>query len=108
MKKLLAIGLLALVFAACGGDDSTSTASGDAPTTTTTLEANPSYDVGSSTTAAAAPASTDATLAVADGHLVGPDGHTVYLFEKDTGTTSACTGGCAGAWPGVTATGTPT
>lgn len=27
-------------------------------------------------------------------YLVGPNGHTLYLFEKDQGTTTACTGGC--------------
>jgi predicted lipoprotein with Yx(FWY)xxD motif len=40
--------------------------------------------------------------------LVGPNGHTLYLFEKDTGTTSACTGGCAPAWPALTASTAPT
>jgi predicted lipoprotein with Yx(FWY)xxD motif len=34
-------------------------------------------------------------------HLVGPDGHSLYLFEKDTGTTTACTGACATAWPAL-------
>jgi predicted lipoprotein with Yx(FWY)xxD motif len=32
----------------------------------------------------------------------------VYLWVKDTGDASACTGACAGAWPPVTATGTVT
>jgi predicted lipoprotein with Yx(FWY)xxD motif len=40
--------------------------------------------------------------------LVGANGHTLYLFEKDTGTTSACTGGCAATWPALVGTGTPT
>jgi predicted lipoprotein with Yx(FWY)xxD motif len=40
--------------------------------------------------------------------LVGPNGHSLYLFDKDTATTSACTGGCADIWPGLKATGTPT
>lgn len=32
--------------------------------------------------------------------LVGPDGYTLYLFDNDTrGESSACTGGCAAAWP---------
>jgi predicted lipoprotein with Yx(FWY)xxD motif len=33
--------------------------------------------------------------------LVGPDGHTVYLFEKDTGSSSTCADACASAWPPV-------
>ena len=40
--------------------------------------------------------------------LVDGSGRTVYLFEKDTGTTSACTGGCAAVWPAVPADGTVT
>lgn len=39
--------------------------------------------------------------------LVGPDGRTVYLFEKDTGTKSTCDGACAKAWPPVTSSGSP-
>jgi len=39
--------------------------------------------------------------------LVASDGRTVYIFDKDMGTTSACTGGCASAWPAVVAAGTP-
>jgi predicted lipoprotein with Yx(FWY)xxD motif len=34
-------------------------------------------------------------------------GRTVYLFQKDSGTTSACTGACASAWPPVRASGKP-
>jgi predicted lipoprotein with Yx(FWY)xxD motif len=39
--------------------------------------------------------------------LVDGQGRTLYLFEKDNGTTSACTGACASVWPAATATGTP-
>lgn len=39
--------------------------------------------------------------------LVGGTGRTLYLFEKDTGGKSACTGACATAWPPLTTTGTP-
>jgi predicted lipoprotein with Yx(FWY)xxD motif len=42
--------------------------------------------------------------------LTDANGMTLYTFGKDTAgaTTSACTGGCATAWPPLTATGTPT
>ncbi len=36
--------------------------------------------------------------------LVDGTGKTLYLFEKDSGTTSACTGGCARVWPILSAT----
>ena len=39
--------------------------------------------------------------------LVGANGRTLYLFEKDTGGMSSCTGGCAAAWPPFTTTGKP-
>lgn len=39
--------------------------------------------------------------------LTGPNGHTVYLFEKDKGGKSACYGKCAKVWSPLTTTGTP-
>jgi len=39
--------------------------------------------------------------------LVDGRGHSLYLFKKDSGTKSACTGGCAGAWPPLRASGKP-
>ena len=40
--------------------------------------------------------------------LVDSNGRTVYLFKKDNGTKSACSGACADAWPPVRADGKPT
>ena len=40
--------------------------------------------------------------------LVDSQGRTLYLFQKDSGTTSACTGACVTAWPPLTTTGKPT
>ena len=37
--------------------------------------------------------------------LVGGKGMTIYLFEKDKGTMSTCTGACAQFWPPVTTKG---
>jgi predicted lipoprotein with Yx(FWY)xxD motif len=37
--------------------------------------------------------------------LTDGNGRTVYLFEKDKGAASACTGACATIWPPVSATG---
>jgi predicted lipoprotein with Yx(FWY)xxD motif len=34
--------------------------------------------------------------------LVGPTGMTLYMFAPDTKTSSACSGGCATAWPPLT------
>ena len=40
--------------------------------------------------------------------LADAQGHTLYIFTKDSPGTSACADACAKAWPPVTATGTPT
>jgi predicted lipoprotein with Yx(FWY)xxD motif len=40
--------------------------------------------------------------------LVDSHGRTLYLFERDSGTKSSCTGACAVEWPPLRATGKPT
>jgi predicted lipoprotein with Yx(FWY)xxD motif len=40
--------------------------------------------------------------------LVDSRGRTLYLFTKDSGTKSACSGACATAWPPLRASGKPT
>lgn len=39
--------------------------------------------------------------------LVNSQGRTLYLFQKDTGSTSTCTGACAVNWPPLLANGKP-
>jgi predicted lipoprotein with Yx(FWY)xxD motif len=39
--------------------------------------------------------------------LVDSTGQTLYLFEKDKGDKSTCSGACAGAWPPLTTTAKP-
>jgi predicted lipoprotein with Yx(FWY)xxD motif len=39
--------------------------------------------------------------------LVDGKGRTLYLFEADKGTVSACAGACASAWPPLTTSGKP-
>ena len=40
--------------------------------------------------------------------LVDSQGRTLYLFQKDTGPTSTCTGTCATDWPPLRVSGKPT
>ncbi len=91
-----AVPVIALVAAGCsggggyGGDDSTAASappknpSGQAPTLGT--------------------ASEDGLGTI----LVDSQGRTLYLFQKDSGTKSACFGACASAWPPVRDSGKPT
>jgi predicted lipoprotein with Yx(FWY)xxD motif len=71
---------------------------------------------GASASAQAAPAKTPsghaATLDVANNSklgkiLVDSQGRTLYLFQKDSGSTSSCTGACASAWPPLRSSGNP-
>jgi len=40
-------------------------------------------------------------------YLVDGTGRTLYLFKRDTGSASTCSGACAQAWPRLTSTGAP-
>src|SRR4051812_37294113 len=95
---------LTVALGACGSSSSKSSTS-SAPTTA--AGGSPS------SSAPAAAAASGATVSVANSgsvgqYLVGPNGNTLYLFEKDQGTTTACTGACVSNWPGLAASGTPT
>ena len=65
---------------------------------------------GASTSGAASSGSTEITTASASGStfLTDGSGRAVYLWAKDTGDASQCSGACASAWPPVTATGSVT
>jgi predicted lipoprotein with Yx(FWY)xxD motif len=99
---LVAVAVLA---AACGGS-STPTASGGSSSNAPATSAPPT------TTSSAAPttAGTSVTLKTENGTagvwLADQAGRTLYIFTKDTGTTSTCYGACATAWPPLTTTGT--
>ena len=96
------------LLAACGSDNSKTS------TSNTTAAANGSggggaygaYGAGANattpTTAASGPLV--ATKTTAKGSvLVDASGMTLYRFDKDSGTTIACTAACAGTWPPLTA-----
>jgi predicted lipoprotein with Yx(FWY)xxD motif len=98
MRRVPALILVFLGFfiAACSSDSNTTTSSASA--TTTSSASGP----------AAASATVNVTTDAKYGQiLVDSQGRTVYIFDKDMGTTSACTGGCASNWPAVVAAGTP-
>jgi predicted lipoprotein with Yx(FWY)xxD motif len=89
-----AIPLAALVVAGCG-----SSSSGNSKSSASTAPPK---------TTNGAPATVGVATTGLGKTLVDAQGRTLYLFKKDSGTTSACTGACAGAWPPVRANGKPT
>jgi predicted lipoprotein with Yx(FWY)xxD motif len=101
MRTILAIAALALGLAACANNSSSSAGAGGG------LYGGGGTPTGSTTS------SGPATVAVAKvgdlgSVLVNGDGRTLYLFEADTGSTSTCTGECAGIWPALTTSGDAT
>jgi predicted lipoprotein with Yx(FWY)xxD motif len=88
-----AIPLVALVVAGCGGSASSSTGSSASTPPKTTN---------------GAPATVGVASTGLGKTLVDAQGRTLYLFKKDSGTTSACTGACASQWPPLRASGKPT
>jgi predicted lipoprotein with Yx(FWY)xxD motif len=104
MRKLYlfaALAAISLVLAACS-NSSTSTPPAGGGTTTSSSATSPS---GGSTGSA-----TVQTAQIANFGMILTDaqGHALYLYQQDSGTTSACTSVCASTWPPLTVTGRPT
>jgi predicted lipoprotein with Yx(FWY)xxD motif len=102
-RRLLAVPFAAatigLVAAACASSSHT------APSPAANTSTGP-YPTASSPAAQAPTSSAAAALTVARTSLgtilADGQGRTLYLFEKDMGTNSSCSGACAVAWPPAT------
>ncbi len=96
LASAVVIPLTALAVAACGGGGAATAAPAPAPSHTTTTPTR----------------TQTATVRVANSSvgriLVDAPGRTLYLFKADSGTSSACAGACATAWPPLLVTGKPT
>jgi len=90
--------LTALAVASCGGGGSATAV----PNKHTTA-ASPARK-----SAAPRPPTVDVAKTGLGKALVDSRGRTLYLFTKDSGTKSACSGACATAWPPLRAGGKPT
>ena len=120
IRSLLAVGVAALIIGGCGssggygssptnaaangryGNGATATAKASA-TTATARATTASTTTTTGTAPTVALGQTDLGIVLVDGR-----GRTLYAFTKDTeGAPSACTAGCATAWPPVVAE-TPT
>ncbi len=110
MKSLLgptALVALALFAAGCGGGTKTSSSGASSSGAAATP---PGYSGGSSPTSSAATGSA-AKVSVTGSRLgkilVDATGRTLYLFLKDKGTASTCSGPCAAVWPSLVTQGKP-
>ncbi|AUY53204.1 hypothetical protein EH183_34740 [Streptomyces sp. CB01881] len=120
-----AVAIVTLITAACGGcSSSTKTTTGAStppPSASASASASPSASASASASApgtgsaSPSPGATAGATVVAGATvgkftdiLVDSQGKTLYLFEKDTSTTSNCYDACATAWPPVLTTGAPT
>jgi predicted lipoprotein with Yx(FWY)xxD motif len=100
---------VALLVAACasGSSSSSTAAAASSPAAGGSAAASPSASASGSAGGSGATVITTATSS-AGSVLTDGSGRAVYLWVKDTGDASTCTGACAGAWPPVTTTGTVT
>lgn len=101
-RQLLIAGFVgAALLTACGGTSSPGYGSyGSSPSASTSAASSPAGAAQGATVAVAANAQLGQIL-------VDSKGMTLYLFQKDSGTTSACYGACASAWPPLLTSGTP-
>src|SRR5262245_2015666 len=88
LAPALAVPLIAVAISGCGGSNNANAT----PSTTTTKAPAASVNV------------SDTSLGKI---LVDPQSRSLYLFEKDKGPKSTCSGACAVAWPPFTTNGTP-
>ncbi len=94
--------LAAAVLAGCGSSGTSSKPSTSAPATSAPATS------GSTTPATpTVPATVSTTTDPLGTFLTGGNGRTLYLFGKDTGTTSTCAGACAAGWPPLLTKGAP-
>jgi predicted lipoprotein with Yx(FWY)xxD motif len=114
-----AVLVIALTLAACGSSvSSTSTTANKTPATSTTVAPISSTTTSTAISIAAlskvGPATaTGMTVSLAKGaqgiFLIGPNGHTLYIFAKDQGSVSACASAtCISLWPALRSSGSPT
>jgi predicted lipoprotein with Yx(FWY)xxD motif len=110
-RRLLAGAVVSTVLlGACSGGASPTPLAATQPPAATIAPASPSAEA--SAAAASAPASAPAGASAAEvdvattgtlaPYLTGANGKTLYVYAKDTSSTSTCTGGCASAWPPLT------
>lgn len=99
-----AAALAALTISACGGGTATATGGASAPAATPSAAPAVAATPTTQTTPVAGQASLGLAKTGLGQFLVDGTGRTLYLFEADKGSASACYGQCAAVWPPFTST----
>jgi predicted lipoprotein with Yx(FWY)xxD motif len=102
VAAVAAVGLATAV-GACGNSSKSTSSSAAAPAGSAQTAASPN----GASAAKAKGVSVSLRKVKIGTVLTGPNGHTVYLFEKDKGKKSACYGKCAKVWSPLTSSGKP-
>jgi predicted lipoprotein with Yx(FWY)xxD motif len=110
LARILGGTALSVVSFAALGASSFAQASQPNTSTSTTATTAPAANPIAALKSIGRASATGKTVSLAEGaqgiFLIGPNGHTLYIFTKDHGTTSACKKAeCAKLWPALTATG---
>jgi predicted lipoprotein with Yx(FWY)xxD motif len=118
VRHPLAFGALAasvaLIAAGCGGSSSSSTTTAAPAAASGTTQKSSGYApaASTSTSSPSAPSNAASAVLVTTKHsklgtvlAAGPKQMTVYLFEGDKSSGSACSGACTQVWPPVTTSG---
>ena len=112
MRNLMAAAAcaagIALAATACSSSlSSNGTTAAPAASSATAQPNSPTASPSASSSMAATTIGLQSVSGIDGKFLADGQGHALYLFEADKGTTSTCTGACAAAWPPVTASAMP-
>lgn len=114
VRLLVPLAVAAVTATACGGSSggssqaqvATQPSSGTSSSSDSSAVGGYGYPVGGTSTSASTGAATVQTKSGDLGtYLTDASGKTLYLFEKDTGSTSTCSDACAQNWPPLLTTG---
>jgi len=97
----------AAALTACGSSGTSSPSTSSAPATSAPATSAPATSASSATAAPTVPATVSTTTGPLGTYLTSVNGRTLYLFGKDTGTTSTCVGTCTENWPPLLTKGAP-
>ncbi|MDQ6777570.1 MAG: hypothetical protein M3071_15450 [Actinomycetota bacterium] len=107
LLSLVSLAAVAVGVAGCGGSSGTTASSPGSGATSSSGAAGAYGAAPAATNTPSGPAAVDVGKSNLGKFLVDSKGRTLYLFVADTGSSSSCSGACAGAWPPLTTTAKP-